>query len=68
MDILKDLKQKRLIAIKTNNNKDLSILNNQIYLIKDRIRKEKEKQRQIDRDNKFNNKVLTIMEDCLCIQ
>ena len=59
---LKTLKEQQADAIKKSNFKDLNTINKQIFEIRQAIKKEKEKQKQIKIDNKIANKINLMME------
>ena len=59
---LKTLKEQQADAIKKSNFKDLNTINKQIFEIRQAIKKEKEKQKQIKIDNKIANKINLLME------
>ena len=62
IETLKQLLQKQKEIFKNGNFKDLNTINKQIFEIRQTIKKQKEKAKQIKIDNKISNKINLLME------
>ena len=65
MNKLEELKQKRLEALKNYDYVMLNEINKQIFALREKARKEKERQKQLERDAKFDKFVTEKCELCL---
>ena len=62
IETLKQLLQKQKEIFKSGNFKDLNKINKKIFEIRQAIKKEKEKEKQIKIDNKISSKINLLME------